>query len=157
MIRSSNSLKTFPLTPIKMSSPIIVLILERVNEDDEIDTFYQAFSSSDSERSCATLLKDVYYTIGFQAIQPQAKHTLRGILRGESHMVSSCSLQERGEQIRCVIKNGDINTNYPIKGVNSPYVQNIPANAGSIVSMTHEVIDPFPFYVSDSDSDSDSS
>ena len=58
-----------------MSRPLIILVLEHVNEVNEIETFYQAFSSSDSERSCATLLKDVYYTIGFQAIQPQANHT----------------------------------------------------------------------------------
>ena len=139
-----------------MSRPLVILILERMNDSDEIETFYEAFSSSDSERSCATLLKDVYYTIGFQAIQPQANHTQRGILRGETHTVSTCSMEERTNGIRCVIKNGDINTNYLIKGVNSPYAQNIPANAGTIVTMSHEVIDPFPFYVSDSD-DSESS
>jgi len=139
-----------------MSRPIIVLVLERVNGDNEIETFYQAFSSSDIERSCSTLLQDVYYTIGYQSIQPQANHTYRGILRGESHTVSPCPMSERGDQIRCVIKNGDINTNYPIKGMNSSYVQSIPDTAGAIVVMGHEVVDPLPFYVSDSDSDSDS-
>ena len=146
-----------------MSRPLIILILEHVNQVNEIETFYQAFSSSDSERSCATLLKDVYYMIGFQAIQPQANHTYRGILRGETHTVSTCSMEDRATGIKCVIKNGDINTNYPIKGVSSPYTpQFIPENAGTLETMTHEVIDPFPFNVSDtdssdSDSDSDSS
>ena len=146
-----------------MSRPLIILVLERVNEVNELEIFYQAFSSSDSERSCATLLKDVYYTIGFQAIQPQANHTYRGILRGETHTVSTCSMEDRATGIKCVIKNGDINTNYPIKGVSSPYTpQFIPENAGALETMTHEVIDPNPFYVSsdsesESDSDSDSS
>jgi len=145
-----------------MSRPLIILVLERVNEVNEIETFYQAFSSSDSERSCSTLLKDVYYTIGFQAIQPQANHTFRGILRGETHTVSTCSMEDRATGIKCVIKNGDINTNYPIKGVSSLYTpQFIPETAGKLETMTHEVIEPLPSYVSsdssDSDSDSDSS
>ena len=142
-----------------MSTPIIVLTLERTDNDGNSIFVYQAFSSSDTARHTHTLLKDVYYTIGYQYdIQPDNINTLRGILSHESHTTSPTTLQQRGEEIRCIMKtSGDIHLSYPIRGSNVPYPEQIPQTAGSLTTMSHEVIDPYSFNDgSDSESDSDS-
>jgi hypothetical protein len=145
-----------------MPAPIVVISLERTDNDGNSIFIYQAFSSSDTDRQTHKLLKDVYYTIGYQYdIQPDNIHTLRGILSHESHTTSSTTLQQRGHEIRCVMKtSGDIHLNYPIRGSNVPYPEQVPQTAGSLTTIPHEVIDPYHFNDnsdSDSDSDSDSS
>ena len=143
-----------------MSTPIIVLTLERTDNDGNSIFVYQAFSSSDTTRHTHTLLKDVYYTIGYQYdLQPDNIHTLRGLLSHESHTTSTTTLQQRGEEIRCVMKtSGNINLNFPIRGSNVPYPEQVPQTAGNLTIMSHEVIDPFSFFISDdSDTESDGS
>jgi hypothetical protein len=139
-----------------MPAPIVVISLEQTDNDGNSIFIYQAFSSSDPERQTHKLVKDVYYTIGYQYdIQPDNIHTLRGILSHESHTTSSTTLQQRGHEIRCVMKtSGDIHLNYPIRGSNVPYPEQIPQTAGSLTTIFHEVIDPYHFN-NGSDSDSD--
>ena len=142
-----------------MPAPIIVLSFEQTDNDGNSIFIYQAFSSSDTARSTHNLLRDVYYMIGYQYdIQPDNINTLRGILSHESHTTSPTTLQQRGEEIRCIMKtSGDIHLSYPIRGSNVPYPEQIPQTAGSLTIMSHEVIDPYSFNDgSDSDSDSDS-
>ena len=143
-----------------MPSPIIVLSLEQKDNDGNSTFIYQAFSSSDTARSTHNLLRDVYYMIGYQYdIQPDNINTLRGILSHESHTTSPTTLQQRGEEITCVMKTtGDIHLNFPIRGSNVPYPEQVPQAAGSLTIMSHEVIDPYPFNISDdSDTESDGS
>jgi hypothetical protein len=143
-----------------MSSHIVIIVLEQIING--INRYvYQAFSSSNPERSAKNLLKDVFYTIGYQNdTQTDNIYTLRGTITKESFATSSTTLEERSQGIRCVMKStGEVHPQYPIKGINQPYSSTIPQAAGTVTTMLHEVIEPFSFYVSDgeeTESDSDS-
>ena len=141
-----------------MPSCIVVLVLEQIVNG--INRFvYQAFSSSNPERSSKNLLKDVYYTIGYQGdTQADNIYTLRGTITKGSYMNSETTLEERSQGIRCVIKSsGEVNQQYPLRGLNQPYNNSVPQGAGTVMAIPHEVIEPFSFYISDNeDSDSES-
>ena len=141
-----------------MPSYIVIIVLEQIVNG--INRFvYQAFSSSNPERSAKNLLKDVYYTIGYQSdTQADNIYTLRGTITKESYINSETTLEERSQGIRCVIKSsGEVHQQYPLKGLNQPYNHSVPQGAGTVMAISHEVIDPYSFYISDNeDSESES-
>ena len=139
-------------------SHVVVLVFEQTLPNGNSRYVYEAYSSSNPDRPIKQLLKDIYYTIGYQPDkQPDNIHTTRGILTKESHVSSNTTLEERSQGIRCVIRqNGEIHTSYHIKGANQPYSQAVPQQAGTIRLLEHRVIEPFPFYMSDTESDEDS-
>jgi hypothetical protein len=116
---------------------------------------YKAYSSTDSERSHSKLYEDICWSIGYQPTYPSCKHTYHGQLVEVSSVNWSVPVQERGDAIRCVIRNNHLlNTTYAIKRHQESYSTNIPAAEGTVKTIEHSIIEPNVYYP---ESDSDSS
>jgi len=118
---------------------------------------YKAYSSTDSERSNSKLYQDICWSIGYQPTYPNCKYTYHGKLAQVSSVNWSVAIEDRGDGIRCVMRNDHtLNTTYTIKRQQESYSVNIPLTEGTVTMIPHVTVVPNQYYPeSDSDSDSD--
>jgi len=118
---------------------------------------YRAYSSTISERSNSKLYEDICWSIGYQPTYPNCKHTYHGTLVEVSSINWSVPIHERGDAIRCVIRDDhSLNTTYTIKRQNESYSTNIPLTEGTVKMLPHFTVEPNEYYPESNSDSSDS-
>jgi len=124
--------------------------------DNENRCFYQAFSPEDEDRPRYLARRDIMYHIGFQESHPSDKNTLIGNLENFIERASSLPQENRGDAIRCIIRNDyTLNDSYDAVSINGEY--QVSSDNGHWQTIPHVYVQANLNFEADSDSDSTSS
>ena len=104
---------------------------------------FQAYSSSEYDRSVEQVKRDVFFQIGYQESFPNDKNTVHGYMDYFIGDICTLPLDVRGDVIKCVIKSDHtINMDYQPLGINDDYENGVTQGQGVSRLIRHFYVQP---------------